>query len=527
MQIKGVLLVASLILFTLITINSANAIFMGTCEGYVFNFTGGIAPGAAVNVTVDGCTSQNCWQTTTSDSGGYYVVANLNLNAFGGVTAYANRSNEYGSNTGNADSFQAAYVNITMCPAPFPPTLTPIADTHNSTLIIHSWTSGSSPYSVFDTWLYEAAEYNATSPQNKTYVDFKIYTWGVKTCLVANPGCCSPYAYDTYDVYNTPPTTPVLIDQTNTLANNVTLYWLNSTDADGDPIYYNFRFNGAPRTNVTSPQNVSGFGFGCHTWQAQACDPWECSSWGTDVFCVTNNPPSPPTLTDQPHTDAASVALTWTSGIDPDNHSTYDEYRFNYSSIITNATSPQVEALTGIQFITWQARTCDIYGACSAWAEDTFIKYECPPCVCPPSAGGGGGGRRTTSGVKYENITLCNESWVCENWSPCVAIASQYKSIWDYEKAGIQVRECADTTNCGTTCTKPATWQFCEPPKKPGIELPILFAIPWWITILIIGLIIGLAACGVYIKKMVSQQNAYQKTTYYKKWVQSLRKGRK
>jgi len=358
MQIKGVLLGLVLFTFILIIINSADSAFLGTCEGYVFNSSSPV-PGATVNITVDNCTSQNCWQTTTSDSGGYFVVINLKLDKNGNVTVYANKSSVCGSNTGTADNYHAAYVNVSL-----------------------------------------------------------------------NTAC-------------------------------------------------------------------------------------------------GNNPPSAPALTDQAHTTAASVALTWTSGTDPENHTTYDEYRFNYTGIITNATSPQVESLSGIGFLTWEVRTCDIYGACSAWIQDTFIHYECPPCVCPPS-GGGGGGRRV-SGIKYENVTVepCPEEWVCEEWSPCIYIPSEHQNIWDYEKQGIQIRECADIANCGTTCMKPPTWQYCEPPVRPELELPVFFAIPWWIIILTIGFGGGLIACGVYIKKLLKIQNEYQKTSYYKRWVKSLRKKHK
>ena len=554
---------------------------------------------------------------TFSDSGGYYVVANLNLNAGEDVTVYANKSSQYGSNTGTADSWQAAFVNVTMCSAPNPPTLTSQPDIHTTSANL-SWTSGTDPnnLSTYDRYQLDTNPIisNATSPQYESGLSYSSHTWKVQTC---NPGCCSAWESDTFQVYNNQPTSPTLTDQQDTLNSSVTLYWTSGSDPDGDSTYDEYQFHSNPIiSNATSPQNETGLSYQTYTWKVRTCDVLgACSDWAIDTFSVINNPcpppvlvpvsdgfftnvtlnwtsnstdtdgdpchdrfqfdsdpiidpatppqtktglslgvtytwrvqscdnkgacsvwvsdtfstqnnaPSKPNLTDQPHTDASSVALEWISGVDPDGNPTYDEYRFNYSSIVTNATSPQIETITGIQFLTWQVRTCDIYGACSGWATDTFIRYECPECVCE-EGGGGGGGYGGGIGVIYRNVTpeFCKEEWVCEDWSPCIRVLGKYKKLWGFKKLGIQVRDCIDKTNCGTTCSKPDTWQYCKPPKPPEIDLPILFTIPKWTSAVIFSLIAGLAISLLYLRKLKKVQNAYKKTAYYKKWLKSLYK---
>lgn len=630
MQIKGVLLGAALIILALALVNPAASIFMGTCEGYIFNVSGGLAVGATVNVTVDGCASQNCWASTASDSGGYYVVANLNLDKYGNVTVYANKSNQYGVNASSADQFQAAYVNVTMCSAPFPPTLTAQPDIHTTSANL-SWASGADPNSLptYDRYQLDSNTiiFNATSPQYEFGLSYASHTWRVQTC---NAGCCSPWASDTFLVYNNPPSKPNLTDQLDTLNSNVTLYWISGVDPDGDPTHDEYQFQSNPIISpATSPKNETGLTYQTYTWKVRTCDNLgACSDWAIDTFSVINNPcpppvlvpvpnghftnvtlnwtsnttdidgdpchdryqfdsnpivdpathprnetnltlgasytwgvqscdnkgacsvwqydsfttqnspPSPPNLTAQPDTDASSVALQWTSGIDPDGDPTYDEYRFNYGAIITNATSPQVEALIGINVWTWQARTCDAY-ACSSWATDTFIRYECSCPTCPPcqggGGGGGGGGGAGACGVLYQNVT-CNESWVCEDWSPCFEIHPKYNKIWGHKKQGVQVRECADTSTCKTNCTRPDTWQFCEPEKGPipSLTLPVMFAIPIWVVILIL-ILIGLIIYLIYrdrklkkeLKELKEGQNEYskyKKSPYFEKWVKGLYK---
>ncbi|RLE42548.1 hypothetical protein DRJ19_03945, partial [Candidatus Woesearchaeota archaeon] len=318
---------------------------------------------------------------------------------------------------------------------------------------------------------------------------FKTYTWGVRTC---NADCCSPWIYDTFEVYNNPPPAPILVDELDTHSNTVELEWSSGgADPEGDATYFNLMFDGTLYTNVMSPMTFSGLSYGSHTWKVQECDPWDCSSWSVDTFSVTNNAPSEPILEEINHTSESRIVLRWTSGIDPDGDPTYDEYQFETNAIVSPATSPQIESVSGVKVYTWRVRTCDVTGACSKWVRDDFIRYECPPCVCecppcPPC-------RRRVSGGKVVYVCppelVCNESWVCEEWGPCIG--------------GIQERECIDINKCNTTCHKPPTIRRCKvekPMAPPVITIGvrrivvwpfILSAIAFAIISFVVGVLVG------------------------------------
>ncbi|MCX8194164.1 MAG: carboxypeptidase-like regulatory domain-containing protein, partial [Candidatus Pacearchaeota archaeon] len=360
-------------------------IYMGTCEGYVFYMNGTKVAGANVTVKVVGCTTppQNCVRNATTDSGGYYVIANLNLPPNGSVSVTAQKGNYYGTNASQADAYQAAYVNVTLCEAPTSPALVPVNDSHYPNITFwFNWTSGSSPYSTFDQWYWQGSWQNATSPQSRTNLPFANYSWGARTCLNNMSSCCSPPAYDFFSVYNHRPCMPILTPQNDTTNNTVILNWTSNMtapcpDADNDPTYYNFRIDGNLTTNATPPKVVSGLGGGWHTWQVQECDPWECSDWVTDTFNIYNTACPAPNLTDQNHSCSKTVTLRWQSAtIDPDGDPCHDEFNFN-GSIIYNATSPQTISLTEMDYYTWQVRSCDNKGACSPWISDSFIYCGC------------------------------------------------------------------------------------------------------------------------------------------------------
>jgi len=559
-----------------------NAIFLGTCEGYIKNSTGGFVQNAQVNATVSSC-SESCKGSALSDVNGYYVIGNLNLPAGGTVTvnAFHAPTSGSGSNSGIADAFQAASVNITLCRSPSAPTLTPEPDTHGTSATL-VWVSGTDPdnLSKYDRYQLDSNSIinNATSPQSESSLSYASHTWRVQTC---NAACCSNWVSDTFLVYNNAPTQPNLTDQPNTINNTVILQWISGTDADNDTTYDHYQFDSNPVANATSPRTEANLSFGAHSWRVRTCDAlgtcsawaidtfsivnnpcpapvltaepdthydnaslvwtsnatdidgdpchdrfqfasqaiidpaaspqtvtnltwgstytWRvqscdnkgaCSSWQSDSFSVTNNPPSAPNLTDQNHTSSSSVALSWVSGTDPENDTTYDQYRFNYGNI-TNATSPQVEASLGsIAYYVWEVRTCDSSGACSAWASDSFIKYECPACQ-----GGGGGGEggvwsACTIFMDCKNETLtcnatpsngrrCNETWVCEDWGTCLP-------------GGVQVRECAETHGCGTKCFAPEMWRRCTPSveiafPKPAVELPYYMLVLIMLAIIVVA----------------------------------------
>jgi len=355
-------------------------ILLGTVEGYVMNASGTVETGADVIVNVSGCSGEGCGGITQTDSGGYYVITNLNIQSGDTINVIANKSTAYGTNSGTADDYQAAYINITITQVPTAPTLTAINDTHNNSFVLFNWTSGTDPQGLatYDVWKIDGTTYtNVTSPQNLTDMSFQVHTWSVKTCDAYG---CSAWSSDTFEITNSAPPSPVLDSQPDGLNLTRTFNWTSGgADPENDTTYFDFQIDSdSVESNSTAPLNKT-LGFGSHTWKVRECDPYECSSWATDTFSITNNAPSSPTLTNQ--TDVYSpetVTLTWTSGIDPDSHATYDEYRFN-GTLTTPATSPQTEDLTGIvDYFEWEVRTCDIYGACSSWVNDTFIKYICP-----------------------------------------------------------------------------------------------------------------------------------------------------
>lgn len=359
-------------------------IFMGTCEGYIKWANGSTVSGANVTVTVQNCTN-NCTRSVLSQSNGYYVVANLNLPPYGNVTVTALKDSAYGTNTGQADAYQAAYVNVTMCEAPGSPTLEPVADSHYPNITFwFNWTSGSSPYPTFDQWYWLGAWQTASSPQSRTNLAFANYTWGARTCLSSQPSCCSAPVYDNFSVYNSRPCKPILQDQLDTTNNTVLLNWSSNTtspcpDADNDTTYYNFKIDGNLFTNVTPPQLVSGLDYGPHQWEAQECDPWECSDWAIDTFNIYNSPCPPPTIYPQNNTCANQVTLTWSS-VDYDNDSPpdpcTDEFRFG-NITISPASSPQIVTVTDVALYNWGVRSCDNRGSCSPWVESEFIYCNC------------------------------------------------------------------------------------------------------------------------------------------------------
>ncbi|MBD3361533.1 hypothetical protein GF358_01945 [Candidatus Woesearchaeota archaeon] len=381
MDKKKIIKVFSFLIFLILGLYLAYAqIYLGTVEGYVLNITGGLVTNADIIVNVSGCTGTGCGGTTQTDSGGYYVVTNLNIESGDTIKVQANKTSDYGNNSGQADSYQAAYINVTIAKVPNSPTIIANPDTHDNSIIYFNWTSGTDPQglSTYDVLTINSATYsNVTSPYNKTDVEFTTYNWNVKTC---NTYGCSAAVSDSFDVYNTAPPSPTLQTQGDNINNTRTFNWSSGgADPENDSTYFEFKIDSDTiESSITPPINKT-LSFGSHTWKVRECDPYECSLWTTDTFSITNNAPTTPTLTDQ--TDVYSpetVTLYWTSGTDPDGHSTYDEYKFN-GTLSSNITSPKTEDLTGIiDYFVWEVRTCDVNGACSSWVNDTFIKYICP-----------------------------------------------------------------------------------------------------------------------------------------------------
>ncbi len=77
-----------------------------------------------------------------------------------------------------------------------------------------------------------------------------------------------------------------------------------------------------------------------------------------------------------------------------------------------------------------------------------------PPSTTPPSSGsssgggGGGEGGSTDGGGSILNMTLCEEDWLCNEWSICFTNETQ-------------IRECRDMTSCDTYDKRPPLIQEC------------------------------------------------------------------
>lgn len=277
---KELLILASVIVFAFLIVN-VSAVFIGLTDGYIKGYTGSAISGAAVTATVSSCSggvSNGCTGTATSESDGYYIVANLNLPKNGAASITATEGTGSGSNTGSANSFQIVHINISVCYPPSSPTLTAISDSHNTTADF-IWVSGTDPYSraTNDQFSLDSNVTNQSSPITRTSLTAGSHTWQVRTC---NVECCSSYASDTFIITNTNPTAPTNANATFHLTANITSFtWTSGTDADGDAIYDEFRYeNGTIASPAASPFNVSTELV--YSWAVRTCDSFGgCSSW--------------------------------------------------------------------------------------------------------------------------------------------------------------------------------------------------------------------------------------------------------
>ena len=259
-------------------------IYLGTVDGYTKNTTGGIVTGATVSVTVQGCSGGGCSGSATSDSGGYYVVANLNLPALGTVAMSATKGPASGSASATADAFQAASANITICAPPSIPILNSVSSSHNQN-VTFSWTSasGAGYYDQFK--IDSGAESTESSPLPLPGLSFASHTWYVRTC---NTYCCSAWASNSFSVTNNAPSAPTLQAEPDTNGTSVELNWSSGTDSDGDSIYDQYQFNSGTIINATPPRTESGLSVANYAWRVRSCDSFNyCSSWVEDSFLAT------------------------------------------------------------------------------------------------------------------------------------------------------------------------------------------------------------------------------------------------
>ncbi len=413
MKMKKQLIYA--IVLILFACSSHAAIFLGTCDGYVKDMSNNPVENASVEVNVNGCSggaSNGCSVAESSQSNGYYVAANLNLETGETVsvsaTATLSGNEGSGSETATANSFQAARANITLCFPPSSPSLILIDDSHNNSVEFY-WNSGTDPfgYSTYDEFRIDSGSWQTKISGFSSDVSYSSHTWQVRTCNTNGvTGCCSDAASDSFEIYNTPPLPPTLDPQEDTHETSATLSWSGGSDPDGDSIYYQFQFDsGMIQNDSTSPVTVSGLDFGSHSWRVRTCDFLECGAWATDSFNVINDFPSAPGLKEQDDTISESITLEWISGTDPDGDTTHDEFefsdRYDFSTILHSAnpaSSPiAITGLADFEKYYWRIRTCDDEG-CSGWVSDSFIKYECDSTGSSgdddddDSSGGGGSG---------------------------------------------------------------------------------------------------------------------------------------
>lgn len=396
---------------------SQSSIFLGTCDGYISDMSNNRITGAQVTVTVNGCSggiSNGCTGQDTSQANGYYVVANLNFPASGTLTASATANVGGYIGTGSASTSASGTLpsraNITLCFPPGNPSLINVISFHQDNEIDFDWSSGTDPfgYSTFDQFRIDGGSWQEKSSGFSLNVSYTDHTWYVRTCNKypgGAVGCCGPATSETFNFLNQVPLPPTLTDQTNIHAENVTLYWTNGTDADGDQIYHEFQLDSILSDNdAYSPVTVTGLLYGTYTWRVRACDFAQCSIWATDDFEVTNSFPTAPILNNIAHTADTDVSFTWTSGTDPEGDTTYDylqlSSRYDFSNLILDlnpATHPvYFNNLSDFEKYFWKVKTCDSEG-CSAWSESWFIKYECDggeDCQCD-----GGGSSRGGSSI--------------------------------------------------------------------------------------------------------------------------------
>ncbi len=184
--------------------------------------------------------------------------------------------------------------------APSPPSLVPQADTHNNSATL-SWTNGTDPDGdeVYHQFQFDSqpVQNNSFSPVTITDISFGSHTWGVRACdfLV-----CGAWATDTFEVINSLPSAPVLVEQGNTQSSSVGLTWTSGTDPDGDIVHDWFQFGNSSDfsslfyndTNASHPSYISGLpSFEKYYWRVSSCDSEGCSDWASSSFVKYKCPP--------------------------------------------------------------------------------------------------------------------------------------------------------------------------------------------------------------------------------------------
>lgn len=176
----------------------------------------------------------------------------------------------------------------------------------------------------------------------------------------------------------TPPSSPSLDLVEDAHKTTFILSWTSGKDIKGFSTYDELKIDNSV-IKQNSPYLLST-SFGVHNWGVRTCNEFCCSSWSEDSFNAVNNAPSRP-ITNTTF-NFGIVTMSWISGIDPDNDSTYDQIKIGDEEIM-EAKSPIIRQMG--RLIDWRVRTCDIFGACSPWSDEAYINCEVINETCPTS----------------------------------------------------------------------------------------------------------------------------------------------
>ena len=499
----------------LVLMSSANAIFLGTCEGYVSDVFDNKIQGATVNVNVVGCSGLGCSGTYVSDVNGYYVVANLNLNAGGTVTVTAIKTVYDGTETGIANSYQAAFVDVTISRAPTSPTNLVNDTTEYTPSATFSWDSGTDldGLDTYDEFQLDSESIisPADSPLIETF-NFGSHTWKARTC---NDYKCSAWTTASFSITQPIPSEPTNLAQiVDSHGLTGTFSWDSGICPAGLPTYDEFQFSSNPIISPADSPVTETFSYGSYTWKARTCNTYGCSGWVSMSFSTSNSAPSIPVLTDVLPTEETSIDFEWVSGTDPDEDIVYDEFQlatdYTFTTLInssTDATSPRlIHQLPKDTIYYWRVRSCDEFDACSSWAVDNFFIYSCDgatgDCDCSCESGSTG----SCSIVKMFSGN-CTPKWNCYEWGSC--------------ENGFMQRNCYDENGCVNSL--PDVFHSCQY-QKPDTEdenktivveqpYPVVQKeINWWLSwILFILLMISIFLMLFFYKKESDRNKEIEK----------------
>lgn len=188
---------------------------------------------------------------------------------------------------------------------PSEPVLVPLPDAHVGN-VSFDWTSGIDPDGddTYDEFRFkgESRVSPAVPVRTKTGLTFGNWYWEVRTC--DEYGACSQWVRDNFEIYNNPPSKPILVTKSDTNLTNQSFNWTSGVDPENDPTYdiiqisLNQDFSTViySSSNDSSPvlrDNLSENSL--YFWRVRTCDSFgACSGWSTDNFyiatqCVIEN----------------------------------------------------------------------------------------------------------------------------------------------------------------------------------------------------------------------------------------------